>query len=507
MKRRTFIRNTGLAIPAAYLPLTTCTTKRKKPNILFIMTDQWRGDCIGAEGSRWIHTPNLDQLAAEGALFNKAYTSLPSCLPARASLLTGMSPWGHGLLLYAPMAEDYPWTKPRLLRDAGYYTIGIGKMHYHTRAGRKDYDYDKLLLEEGWTKEDDPFKRYFRENAPGEDMNASGLTYTDHRTRPYPFEEQLHPTYWTAQESIDFLERYNRDQPYFLKVSFHRPHPPFDPPQRWLDYYKKADLPEATSSDWADKKYGHLDTIPPADKPQTQPRGNFGAEIIRESREGYYAAMSFIDEQIGRLLQALGKRGDLENTLILFTSDHGDMMGDHHLWRKTYAYEGSARVPMIIRWPASMRIDAVRGQTISKLVELRDVLPTFLDTAAHKGPDALEGASMLDLIRGNDQNWRRVLDLEHGTCYWPENNWTALTDGRYKYIYFATDGEQQLFDLDKDPNEERILSADPDKTDLLQEWRRRMIDHLSVRGEPWVVSGDLGIRKDPIHTGTNYPRS
>jgi len=164
-------------------------------------------------------------------------------------------------------------------------------------------------------------------------------------------------------------------------------------------------------------------------------------------------------------------------------------------------------VPMIIRWPASMRIEAARGQTISQLVELRDVLPTFLDTAGHKGPDAIEGSSILDLIRGENQNWRSVLDLEHGTCYWPENNWTALTDGTYKYIYFATNGEQQLFDLDSDPHEERDLSGDPDKAGLLRGWRKRMTGHLAVRGEPWVVNADLGIRKDPVHTGANYPRS
>jgi arylsulfatase A-like enzyme len=160
---------------------------------------------------------------------------------------------------------------------------------------------------------------------------------------------------------------------------------------------------------------------------------------------------------------------------------------------------------MIIRWPESMRINAQRGQNIRELVELRDVLPTFLEAAGIKKPMDMEGESMLTLIKGKKKGWRKVLDLEHSEFYWPENNWTALTDGRFKYIYFATDGDQQLFDLDNDPSEMVNLAEKPQYQEILNSWRQRMVEHLSARGEPWVIDGDLG-KHNGILFGPNHPK-
>lgn len=209
------------------------------------------------------------------------------------------------------------------------------------------------------------------------------------------------------------------------------------------------------------------------------------------------------------VLLGRSKRGELENTLILFTADHGDMMGDQHLWRKTYAYEGSARVPMIIRWPGKLKslAEARRGLVIDQLVELRDVLPTFLDAAGINKPDRADGMSMLELIRGKTDSWRRILDLEHGSCYWKENAWVALTDGRYKYIYFTLNGQQQLFDLENDPHELFELAQDKKNEELLKLWRKRMIAHLAVRGQPWVKDGELAIQEKSVRYGPNHPRT
>ena len=175
---------------------------------------------------------------------------------------------------------------------------------------------------------------------------------------------------------------------------------------------------------------------------------------------GYYGSISFIDEQLGRIIEALTRRNLLEETLIIFFSDHGDMLGDHHLWRKSYAYAGSARVPMMVRWPEGM-LTARRGSTRDEVVELRDVLPTFLDAAQSPPARPLDGRSLLPLIAGKDADWRKFLDLEHGVCYGPENHWNALADARYKYIFHAQDASEQLFDLQRDPGELRDLAADP----------------------------------------------
>ena len=470
------------------------TIQSRKPNIIFIMSDQWRGDYLGAAGSEWIKTPNLDQMASEGAIFTKAYTSTPSCTPARSALITGMSPWGHGLLGYDGGVARYPREKPTMLGNAGYHTVGIGAHHYDPKAR----GYHEIAVRGDYNK-------WFEKMATGKEMNPHNLGLVDHRAREWPHEERLHLSYWTADQGIRFLENYQGDKPYFLKLSFHRPHPEIDPPKRWFDYYKENGVPDAFIGKWADRKYGQITEMPPETERRNDYLGNFGKDVIRESKAGYCGCISFVDEQIGRFLKALKKRGDFENSLILFTADHGEMMGDHHHWRKTYAYEGSARIPMIVRWPESMGLKVERGQNIRELVELRDVLPTFLEMAGVPIPEDMEGESMLRLIHGEKANWRKILDLEHSLLYWDENNWTALTDGRFKYIYFATNGDQQLFDLDNDPGELNNLAEIMEYKELLKEWRQKMVDHLSIRGEPFVINGDLGTRKEGILYGPNHP--
>jgi arylsulfatase A-like enzyme len=331
--------------------------------------------------------------------------------------------------------------------------------------------------------------------------DATGISWNSHRAAPYALPEHLHPTRWTADEAVKFLENYHGAEPFFLKVSFVRPHSPYDPPQRWWDRYAKADLPPAAVGDWAER---HAQRGKPVIEDLWQ--GDLGPEKVRQARQGYYASVSFVDEQIGRILDALSKRGLLEKTFILMTADHGDMTGDHHLWRKTYGYEASARIPMIVRWPEGL-VSAPRGQTLTQPVELRDVLPTLLDAAGVAYDSKwFDGRSMLDLVRGRTEGWREWIDLEHSTCYAPENNWTGLTDGRIKYIYYAPDGREQLFDLEKDPHETRNLAGMPERRDLLIRWRKRMIDHLSERGEPFVAGGELAIRAKPTLYSPNFPR-
>jgi len=226
---------------------------------------------------------------------------------------------------------------------------------------------------------------------------------------------------------------------------------------------------------------------------------------VRHSRQGYHGSISFIDEQIGRILEALDARGELDETLILYFSDHGDMTGDHHMWRKCFAYEASVRVPMLIRWPTGL-VAAERGQVIDKPVEIRDILPTMLDAAGQGERDDMDGRSMLPLLQSNDAQWREFIDLEHSTCYSPKNHWTALTDGHTKYIFHALDGEEQLFDLTGDPHEQHDLASDTTHEDKLRLWRNRMIEHLAERGEPFVKNGKLMARPKRFLHSPHYPQ-
>ena len=479
---------------------------KKKLNILFLMSDQHRGDCIGAAGAYWVKTPNMDHLAGEGMLFAKAYSSIPSCLPARTGLLTGMSPWQHGNLGYNNI-PDYPVEGPALFTAAGYRTHAVGKNHFTPM--RSKHGYQTVELEEGWYTvikghEICDYAQWFEQVMPGKNINASGLGYTDHRGGHwFPYDDTIHPTYWTAERAIAFLKTYNGDAPWLLKVSFQRPHPPFDPPRRWFDAYNENELPLPQTGTWASLKYGK-DTGSLVNEPNAT-HGLFPENEIRQSLHSYYAGLSFVDEQLGRVLEALRERGELENTLIIYTADHGDMMGDNDMWRKCRPYEGSVRIPMIIRWPESLGLKIKRGQTSNKLVELRDVFPTFLDAARIEKPSVMDGMSMLDILKG--KKWRKELDLEHAQIYEKDNAWVALTDGRYKYIYFTLTGQEQLFDLKKDPKELSDLVSAKHKNDkLLMEWRKRMIAHLKERGEEWVKDGKLVVQEKPIYYGVNHPK-
>lgn len=513
--RGVFLILAGLALFGAseLRPVASATDTRV--NVLFLMDDQHRGDFLGAAGSTWLQTPHLDRLASEGALFARAYTSVPSCLPARAALLTGQSPWRHGLLGYSPIPPRYEHEMPRMFADAGYRTHAVGKNHFN---GDDTHGYQTTELEEAWKAagfEDRPenperrrvlcdYRRWFERNHPHKDVDATGLGYTDHRGgRPWPYDDALHATNWTADRAVHFLETCDGGKPWFLKVSFTRPHPPFDPPARWVKVYEDVNMPMPKVGVWAERWHGQdggtLERNPSAT------RGEFPPDEVRTSRQYYAACISHVDEQIGKVIAALKKRGDLENTIILFCSDHGDMMGDNNLWRKCYAYEPSVHVPMIVRWPDALKIDARRGQVIHHLVELRDVLPTFLDAAGLDKPTLMDGMSLLDLVRGKSDDWREVLDLEHCQIYWPGNSWVALTDGRHKYIYFTTSGKQQLFNLKNDPHELVDLSKDARHVELMQMWRTRMIEFLAERGEQWVESGDLVIQQKPMMHSVNFP--
>lgn len=491
-------RNVLMGPLAAGVPIRGAL-RASRPNIILLMADQFRGDCLAADGNPAIQTPNLDRLAREGARFRCAYSSMPTCTPARSGLLTGLAPWNHGMLRMVQMADHYPFVKPRAMKEAGYYTMAIGKNHFHPQ--RNTHGYDAVLLDESGRAESPEFRSDYRSwfwtEAPGANPDATGIGWNDYTAKPYVLPERLHPTTWTGETAVRFLNSYDRPQPFFLKVSFARPHSPYDPPERFWKRYAGASLPPARVGKWA-AKYA----------PRSWDRddiwhGDMGAEAVRRARTGYYGSITFIDEQIGRILEALEKRGWLDQTFILFTSDHGDMTGDHHLWRKSYPYEPSARIPMLVRWPAGL-ISAPRGQVRTETVELRDVLPTFLDVGGQSARQELDGRSLLPLLSGK-AGWRPYLDLEHGVCYSKENHWNALTDGKRKYIFNAFDGSEQFFDLEKDPFELNDLAPDPGYESQLREWRRRLVEHLAPRGELYVKNGRLQTRPNEGPVSPNFP--
>ena len=495
MNRREFIH-----LGAAALAGSRSASAAERPNILLLMTDQQRGDCLGADGHPAVHTPNLDRIASEGARFRHAYSSTPSCTPARACLLTGQSPWHHGMLGYGRVARQYPHEMPRMLSESGYFTCAIGKNHFHPQRNR--HGYEKVLLDESGRSESEDFRSDYRSwfwsQAPNLDPDATGIGWNDCTAGEYVLPERLHPTTWTGDTAVRFLETCPADRPFFLKVSFARPHSPYDPPARYMREFRDADIPAASIGDWAQSFRPRSSELP------SLWHGDLGPAQIRHSRQGYYGSIRFIDDQIGRILEALQSQGLYDRTLILFVSDHGDMLGDHHHWRKCYAYEASARVPMLLRWPDGM-VAADRGQVLDQVAELRDVMPTVLAAAGVDVPDSVDGQSLLGPVADGAAPWRDYVDLEHNVCYSPRNHWNALTDGRWKYVYRALDGEELLFDLGADPGEERNLAGLASSGGQLRLWRSRLVAHFEERGEPYLKGGRLAPRAEGRLYSPHYP--
>ena len=519
MERRNFIKSTlGLGLGATFpgkvlsenkmetndFVTPAKPTKDGKPHIILLMTDQQRGDSLGCMGNKAVISPNIDQLAREGSIFMSGYSAAPSSTPGRTGLLTGLSPWHHGMLGYGRVATKYRYEMPQMLKNLGYYTFGIGKMHWFPQKTLHGF-HGTLVDESGRVDSPDfisDYRLWFQLNAPGKNPDETGIDWNDHAAAAYKLDERLHPTSWTGQTACELIRNYDDERPLFLKVSFARPHSPYDPPQRFIDMYKNADIPKPEIGDWCGK---YAERKNPKEN-EGAAFGNFGDEYAQNSRKHYYANITFVDDQIGQIIQTLKDKGMYDNAIICFTSDHGDMLGDHYHWRKTYPYEGSTHVPFIVKWPKGFSKKVPDGAKIEQPVELRDFLPTFIDIAGGTVPPDMDGASLINLVRGNTKSWRKYIDMEHATCYSEDNYWVALTDGKIKYVWNFHNGSEQLFDLAKDKHELHELSKDPAYKKQLLALRQAMVEHLSERGEGFVKDGKLIVQKSTMLYGPNYPK-
>ncbi|WP_127582923.1 arylsulfatase [Paenibacillus koleovorans] len=461
-----------------------------QPNVLLLMTDQHRGDAAGCYGNPVLETPYIDWLASRGTLFTSAYSPSPSCIPARACLLTGMDPWNTGILGtgngQGPMGVGFEHTLPGELSKAGYHTHGIGNLHFFPQRSLNGF-HSTQLDEEG---RGDPgfvsdYREWFEDNKTGDyDIVDHGLDWNSWIARPYHAPEFIHPTNWTVNESIRFLKRRDPSKPFFLKTSFTRPHSPYDALPYYFDLYMSKSLPRPYVGDWSAIHDVPADAV----KPDAW-RGKRSEEEIRRARAGYYGSISQIDHQIGRLMMFMRRTDLLRNTIVIFTSDHGDMLGDHHLWRKTYAYEGSARIPMIICLPESHE-GSIRKH-VDLPVTLQDIMPTLLDALGLDIPASVDGMSMMNLIRGNRTAWREYVHGEHSTCYSEEQEMQYVTDGKWKYIWFPRLGTEQLFHLSDDPEECRNLIEEPEHQAQKQIWQIRLMEILGSRNRGLVEEGEL----------------
>lgn len=416
------------------------------PNILLIMTDQQRFDTLRCAGYQHMDTPNLDRLAAGGCLYTHAHTTNPVCLPARYDLLTGMPGRAHGFFRNSPdpMRDPTLPTLPGLLSEAGYRTAAIGKCHH--RPAREHHGFDELQLMEEVPKrrEDDEYAMYLAEHGMRDIQNLHGVrALLQHHAQNAQMPAEHHPNAWVADRSIEWLHQHGRE-PFYLFSSWIHPHPPWALPHEDQHHYRDRVLPEPIPAESRPAIF--RDDAPPwygQDDPES---------VRRRIREFYFSSITMVDRHIGRVLDTLEAIGQLDNTLIIFLSDHGEMLQDHGMYGKQTPYEQSVRIPLIVRYPKRF----TPGTTNDDLVDLLDVLPTCLDVCGVTYPrdrDPLRGESLCAIAPKRD---REVIFSANGGG---PMRWVMARDRRYKYVYWYWSGDETLYDLQVDPSEQIDLIA------------------------------------------------
>jgi len=441
-----------------------------RPNILLLYTDQQRWDTIRALGNEHIYTPNLDRLVADGVACDNAFCNAPLCMPSRQSMLSGCYPSTVGCTTNGIEMPEQQATLATMLAPYGYRSGNLGKLHFKNHATRDHriphprYGFDVAIISDEPGCYEDPYIAWVRDRAP-EQVEAcrcstppawiSEPVSKQERAvvTPYVFEgpEELTHSAFVADQTIAFISE-TRQQPFFAIAGFYAPHCPLNPPQRFLDWYDASALPAPVMSE--------------------EERANFGLDDDdwRHVKAYYYALISHVDDQIGRILAALEEWSLRENTLVVFVSDHGEHLGDHGWTNKgPPGHRSCSQVPLLLSLPG--RIPA--GVRIEDPVELVDLAPTLLDYAGIQVPPALQGRSLRSRIAGDAAPHRDSAYLEFQHPY-GGLAWRSVRTLAHSY-FRKHDGEELLYDLERDPDERQNLAGDPAAADALHAMRDLLI--------------------------------
>ena len=469
----------------------TTAPSTDRPNILLICTDQQRWDALHAAGNEHIETPNLDRLAAQGVLFEQCYVQNPVCAPSRASLMTSQYVPVHGLHANGVDLAPDSLLFSRVLADGGYDCGLVGKFHLGAcHGGRLEPRLDDGFRVFRWAHDPYPgssenaYHRWLQASHPDvyrQAMDHSGETTWD--TIP----TEAHYSRWIGNETVDFLQSSRRDdRPFFFVANFFDPHHGFGAPAEYVERYRAESLPRPVTT-WRE-----LDTKPPIQAEASKKsyaghaRGfvEYTADELQDVRAAYYAMVTLVDDEVGRILDVLEATGEADNTIVVFTSDHGEMLGDHQLMLKgPFMYECAVRVPLIVRWPGRARA----GQRVGELVQWIDLAPTFLDAAGIEAPASFQGRSLSGLLDGTQSGWRDWALCQYrdsGHAYDPPVYVTMLRHDRWKLVVHhggpATPRERsgELYDLDADPSELTNLWDDPAHASTRASLQELLIDVL-----------------------------
>ncbi len=423
-----------------------------RPNIVFILVDDLRWDALGVAGHPFVKTPNIDRIAKEGVTFRNTFVTTPLCSPSRASFLTGQYAHKHNIVgnekpqILNPLSFKLT-TFPMLLQRAGYETAYIGKWHMgNDDAPRPGFD--------RWVS----FK--------GQGVYNDQVINFDGKAEKVPG----YMTDLLSDHAVEFVKR-RRAKPFMLYLAHKAIHGPFTPAERHKDLYADQAIKRAPNAqDMLEGKPMLRRTV--GERPAARPGGGPNGELIRNQMR----CLTAIDEGVGRLLKVLEETAQLDNTVIIFTSDNGYFWGEHGLGDKRAAYEESIRVPLFVRYPKMIKPSGA-GATREQAALNVDIAPTLLELAGAPIPKEMHGRSLAPLFKGDSPKWRDAFLTE----YFAEErfpniaSWRAVRATRWKYIHYTElEGADELYDLKADPGEMKNLIADPGAQQALKEMKREL---------------------------------
>ena len=473
----------------------------KRPNILILMADQLKWDAIGCYGNNEVHTPNIDKIALNGCCLDNHYIQSPVCTPSRCSFITGRYPKNNGTRDNGIALKDSEITLAEVLKANGYLTAALGKMHFTTQFRPKENEEDDWpedmygfevvhttcdckkgeYLE--WLKKESPsdFEEVKMQGERKAKEDRASAADKDLSGPPQLYKSNVNPKYhqstWVADRAIELINQSSSDRPFFAFCSWVDPHHPFDPPEPYASMYDPDKLSDPI------RKENELDDKPPHFMKHRIGKG-FSNEKYdyrkltgrqwRELKAAYYGMITLIDENIGRIYEALEKKGILNDTLILFTNDHGELMGDHGLlFKGPFHYDSIIKSPLIISWPGYIPA----GSRYTQMTEHVDVMPTLLEYAGCRPPNGVQGISFAGILRGDQGAGRECSMCEFKSYDWGLSIKTLITYD-YKFTMYAHRQFGELFDRNKDPNEFVNLWDDPKYAEVKKSLYLKLLDRL-----------------------------
>jgi uncharacterized sulfatase len=448
---------------AAALPVSGQSPPARRPNVLLIMADDLNND-LGTYGHPIVKSPNIDRLAARGVRFDRAYTQFPLCSPSRVSLLTGLRPDTtrvHDLQTDFRKTIPDVVTLPQMFRRNGYFAARVGKIYHYGNPGQigtsgldDPASWEQFVNPKGIDKDEET---KLTNVTPGRQLGSALAYYAS----PAPDDE--HTDGKVAAETIGLMEKH-KDRPFFIGAGFYRPHCPFIAPRRYFDLYPLDKIPAPVP--------GRDSTLPPAAWFTNPPHWGVDEPAQRDSIRAYYASISFLDANVGRLLDALDRLGLADNTIVVFISDHGYHLGDQGSWMKQTLFERSARAPLLIAAP---HIPA-KGRSTSRIVEFLDLYPTLAELTSLGPPAGLQGRSLVPLLRNPRADWDRaaLTQVRRGSADSLYMGYSIRTE-KWRYTEWEN-GKRgaELYDESADPHELKNLATDPSHARVVAQMRDRL---------------------------------